>query len=196
MSRACPRSSLAGPASASGWDAEPDQWFTAAKIRPDCGRSRGGPGVALSGMSQTPHGRMVAFEGSYLTPSLEHARVADAMRAGVISCPPDTSMEAVARIMATNHVHAVVVSAGDAPWGVVTDQDMLEVASAAPDRLAGTCATTDPVMVKPSEPLEKAVELMRQHGTTHLLVGDPESHHPIGVLSSLDVAGIVAWGRG
>jgi hypothetical protein len=37
---------------------------------------------------------------------------------------------------------------------------------------------------------------MEQQGTTHLLVGDPESHHPIGVLSSLDVAGIVAWGRG
>jgi CBS domain-containing protein len=51
-------------------------------------------------------------------------------------------------------------------------------------------------MVKPSEPLRAAVELMRRHGVTHLLVGDPKSDHPIGVLSSLDVAGIVAWGRG
>jgi len=147
-------------------------------------------------MSQTPHDRMVAFEGSYLTPSLEKAQVSDAMRVGVISCPPDTSMEAVARIMATNHVHAVVVLAGDAPWGVVTDRDLLGVASTAADRLAGTCATTDPVMVKPSAPLQEAVELMEHQKTSHVLVGDPESHHPIGVLSSLDIAGIVAWGRG
>ena len=147
-------------------------------------------------MSEKTHGRLVALEGSYLTPSLEHARVADAMRAGVISCPPETSMEAVARIMASNHVHAVVVLAGEAPWGVVTDHDLLGVAADAAVRLAGTCATTEPLMVKPSEPLKAAIELMEQHGATHLLVGDPESAHPIGVLSSLDVAGIIAWGRG
>jgi CBS domain-containing protein len=107
-------------------------------------------------------------------------------------------METVARIMATNHVHAVVVGglAGGGPWAVVTDQDLLAVADDAPDRLAASCATEDPLMVKPSEPLRDAVELMRRHGLTHVLVGDPESDRPIGVLSSLDVAGIVAWGRG
>jgi CBS domain-containing protein len=143
-------------------------------------------------------GRMVTLEGSYLTPSYEHARVADAMRRGVISCPPETSMEEVAQIMANNHVHSVVVSglAGGAPWGVVTDQELLTVAGNAAERLAGSCAGTDPVMVKPSERLDYAVELMRREGVTHLLVGDVESAHPIGVISSLDVAGIVAWGRG
>ena len=140
----------------------------------------------------------MTLEGSFLTPSLEHARVADAMRSGVISCPPDTTMEAVARIMATNHVHAVVITglAGGAPWGVVTDRDLLNVAGEARERLAGSCATEDPVMVKPSQRLDEAVELMRERGLSHLLVGDPGSDHPIGVLSSLDVAGIVAWGRG
>ena len=147
-------------------------------------------------MSQKTPGQLVALEGSYLTPSVEHAQVADAMRAGVIGCSPDTTMETVARIMATNHVHAVIVQSADAAWGVVTDRDLLGVASTAADRLAGTCATADPVMVKPSTPLTEAIELMEQHQTTHVLVGDPESHHPIGVLSSLDVAGIVAWGRG
>lgn len=116
----------------------------------------------------------------------------------MISCPPDTSMEAVARIMATNHVHAVVITglAGGGPWGVVSDGDLLEVAREAPDRLAGSCATRDPVMVTPSQRLEEAVELMRRDGLTHVLVGDPDAGRPIGVLSSLDVAGIVAWGRG
>lgn len=143
-------------------------------------------------------GRLVTLEGSYLTPSFERARVADAMRAGVISCPPDTPMDAVARIMAANHVHAVVITglAGGAPWGIVTDSDLLSVAPEARTRLAGSCATADPVMVKPSQRLQEAVELMRERGVTHLVVGDPGSDHPIGILSSLDVAGIVAWGRG
>jgi CBS domain-containing protein len=149
-------------------------------------------------MSDTAEGRLVTLQGSFLTPSFEHARVADAMRTGVITCPPDTSMEAVAGIMATNHVHAVVITglAGGAPWGIVTDGDLLNVAHEAPERLAGSCATADPVMVKPSQRLREAVDLMRERGVTHLVVGDPGSGHPIGILSSLDVAGIVAWGRG
>jgi CBS domain-containing protein len=149
-------------------------------------------------MTEKAQGRLVTFEGSCLPPSFEHARVADAMRTGVITCPPDTSMKVVAKIMATNHVHAVVVSglAAGAPWGVVTDQDLLAVAPNVADRLAGSCATAEPIMVKPSDRLDAAVELMRGRGVAHLLVGDPESDHPVGVLSSLDVAGIVAWGRG
>jgi len=161
-------------------------------------RSQPAPtGRSVAGMSQKTHGQLVTFEGSYLTPSWEHARVADAMRTGVISCPPDTPMDTVARIMATNHVHAVVVLAGDAPWRVVTAGDVLHVASDAADRLAGSCASDPPVMVKPSELVSSAVELMERYRVTHLLVGDPQSSGPpIGVLSSLDVAGIVAWGRG
>lgn len=149
-------------------------------------------------MTENTGGPLAPVEGSYLTPSLEHARVADAMRVGVISCPPEASMEAVARIMVTNHVHAVMVTglAGGTPWGVVTDGDLLAAATGAADRLAGSCATTDPVTVAPSERLQAAVELMERHRVTHLLVVDPETEHPIGVLSSLDVAGIVAWGRG
>jgi CBS domain-containing protein len=147
-------------------------------------------------MSEMTTGRLATFEGSYLTPSFEHARVADAMRMGLIACPPDTSMETVARMLASNHVHAVVVLGGDRPWGVVTDADLLDVAGDASDRLAGSCASTDPVMVKPSQRLSEAVQLMRRHDVSHLLVGDPEAGAPIGVLSSLDVAGVVAWGRG
>jgi len=86
--------------------------------------------------------------------------------------------------------------AGGAPWGVVTDRGLLAVAGDAADRLAGSCATTSPPMIDPGEPLANAVELMARHGVSHLLVGEGERAQPIGVLSSLDVAGIVAWGRG
>ena len=46
---------------------------------------------------------------SYLTPSFEHARVADAMRPRVLTCEPGTLLTAVAQQMASEHVHAIVV---------------------------------------------------------------------------------------
>lgn len=148
-------------------------------------------------MNEPTHIRAVALQGSYLTPSVEHARVADAMRSGVITCPAGATMSTVARIMATEHVHAVVVTGleGDRPWGVVADRDVL-VAASDPDRPASWCANTELVGIRPSERLDAAVRLMLEHGVTHLLVVDSESGPPIGVLSSLDVAGIIAWGRG
>lgn len=149
-------------------------------------------------MNEPTHGSAIALQGSYLTPSFEHARVADAMRAGVITCPPDATLATVARIMATEHVHAVVVTGleGDRPWGVVADRDVLAAAGEADDRPASWCANTELLGIRPGERLDAAVRLMLDHGVSHLLVGDPEAGPPIGVLSSLDVAGIIAWGRG
>ena len=43
--------------------------------------------------------------GSYLTQSLEHATVSDAMHPGILSCEPDASLTEVAKMMATHHVH-------------------------------------------------------------------------------------------
>jgi hypothetical protein len=71
--------------------------------------------------------------GSYLTPCFEHATVADAMRTGVMSCPHDVPATTVARIMATHHIHSVVVEAAHSDpvhgerlkWGVVSDMDLL-----------------------------------------------------------------------
>ena len=135
--------------------------------------------------------------GSYRIPSFQHARVGDAMRSGVISCPPDSSMREVARIMSTNHVHAVVVRgvAGGGAWGVVTDRDLLKVAPRAEDHDAGSSASEVLVTIAPEEPLEAACELMRAHSVSHVMVVDPRRNEPLGFLSTLDVAGIVAWGQ-
>jgi CBS domain-containing protein len=138
------------------------------------------------------------LEGNRLTPAFERARVHDAMHLGVITCLPDTPMEAVARIMTTNHVHAVVVAGAGAAesWGVVTDRDLLAVAANAADRLAGSCATRELVTVAPDDALESAAELMRRHDVSHLMVVDPVRRVPVGVISTLDIADTVAWGRG
>ena len=139
-------------------------------------------------------------EGSFLTPAFEHATVSDAMRSGVISCPPETPLKTVARMMADNHVHSIVVippgsDGGGKPWGIVSDLDLVQAGGEADDRTAGETCTTEVVSVGPEDSLERAARLMAEHRTSHLIVVDPRSDHPLGVLSTLDVAGIVAWGR-
>ena len=47
---------------------------------------------------------------SFEAPPFERATVLDAMRLGVVSCPPDTTLREVARIMATYRIHSVVVT--------------------------------------------------------------------------------------
>jgi CBS domain-containing protein len=145
--------------------------------------------------------RIQPYRGSYLTPCFEHATVADAMRTGVMSCPPDVPATTVARMMATHHIHSVVVEGvhndpihGERlAWGVVSDMDLLRGARAAIDEMtAGDIAITELVTVEPSLPLDDAVRLMDEHDTAHLIVA--ERGRPIGVLSTLDIAAVLAWG--
>jgi CBS domain-containing protein len=141
------------------------------------------------------------IEGSFVTPGFEHARVSDAMRPGVISCPRNTPLRTVARMMAANHVHSIVVSGTDSPadtgrpWGIVSDIDLARVAADADDLTAAEVCATEVVSVVPDETLVRAAQLMVEHETGHLIVVDPDTQEPIGVVSTLDLAGIVAWGR-
>jgi CBS domain-containing protein len=144
------------------------------------------------------------YAGSYLTPAFEKATVADAMRAGVMSCPPDAGVELVAQMMATNHIHAVVVDGvrtdpvhgEELVWGVVSDMDLVRAARDVGERplTAADLAATEPLTVEPSLPLSEAARLMDEHGISHLIVADRQ--RPVGVVSTLDVAGLLAWGRG
>ena len=68
---------------------------------------------------------------SFSTPPFDSATVLDAMRMGIVSCPPDTPLREVARIMATYRIHCVVVAqtADDKPLGIVADVDVAAAAS-------------------------------------------------------------------
>ena len=140
-------------------------------------------------------------EGSYAAPSLGHALVSDAMRSEILTCPPDAPLRTVARMMAAEHVHCTVVSdggkrgRGTATWGIVTDMDLMRAAREDIDeRTASWAAVSEFLSVSPDEPLERAVRMMVEHDVTHLIVVDPERDKAVGVLSTLDVAGILAWG--
>jgi CBS domain-containing protein len=135
-------------------------------------------------------------------PGLAHASVEDAMHLGVLTCPPETPLRVVARMMATHRIHSVVVL-GDPkafqdehPWRVVSDLDLVRAgASDLKGRTAADAAHSPIVTVAPDDSLAHAIELMDVHATAHLLVVEPESGHPIGVLSTLDLARTFAFGR-
>jgi CBS domain-containing protein len=130
------------------------------------------------------------------SPNFEQATVLDAMRLGVISCTPDASLREVARAMATYRIHSVVITTveGDQPWGIVTDTDLTAASGKDLDQLtAGDIWHTRLITIEPDEPLSHAVRLMTERGVTHLVVVQPQSGRPVGVVSTLDVVGVLAW---
>ena len=147
--------------------------------------------------------RIQPYQGSYLTPSAEHATVADAMHSGVLYCPADASLTMVARMMATHHIHCVAVEgvmsdSGDPTvWGIVSDLDVVrEIDWSTEEPTAGELAHTAPISVRADDRLIEAAKLMSESDVHHLVVVSGPHQRPVGVLSSLDVAGVVAWGRG
>ena len=136
--------------------------------------------------------------GSYLTPSFVHASVGDAMRPWVLSCDPATPLVTVAQRMAGEHVHAIIVLAdhGDRkPYAVVTDRDLLRAADRFDELTAGEIAKETILESRAGEPLTEAARRMADHDATHAVVVDDRSGRPVGVLSTLDIAGILGWGR-
>ena len=134
-------------------------------------------------------------------PSLGNLRVADAMHPGLISCSPDTPLRAVARMMALYRVHAILVTAhggeelpGGGVWGVVSDTDLLRAAQTGDlDEKASRVIAGNPVLtVTAGDELARAAQLMAEHEISHLIVAEPHTARPIGVLSTLDVARALA----
>jgi len=137
------------------------------------------------------------LEHSFSSPAFRRASVVDAMRMGIVDCAPDTTLREVARIMSTYRIHAVVVRepADDRPWGVVAGSDLAAVAGEDVDAVrASEIARTELVTVAANAPLSRAAQLMAEHEVNHLLVVQPHSGQPVGVISVLDLAGVLAWG--
>src|SRR5512132_18030 len=134
-------------------------------------------------------------------PMLRLLRVVDAMHPGLISCSPDTPLRTVARMMATYRVHAILVTAhgaeelpGGSVWGVISDADLLRVAQVGDldEQAARTIAATPVLTVTTGEELVHAAQLMVEHEVSHLIVVEPRSARPVGVLSTLDIARALA----
>jgi CBS domain-containing protein len=63
------------------------------------------------------------------------------------------------------------------------------------DRTASEAAATEVVTVTSDDRLALAARLMTEHDIAHLVVLHAETGKPAGVVSTLDVAGVIAWGE-
>lgn len=121
------------------------------------------------------------------------------MRGRVLTCRGDASLRDLARMMITHSVHAIVVVDGDAreeeyAAGIVTDQAValagLEGRAVTAHELADREAPT----VSARWSLDEAAREMLRTGSAHVVVIDGRGA-PIGMLSTLDLARITAWGH-
>ncbi|HEY7708177.1 MAG TPA: CBS domain-containing protein [Gaiellaceae bacterium] len=128
--------------------------------------------------------------------TIDTTTVGEAMHEGVVTCDVDEPLTSVARTMAQQRIHCVVVwqepatGAGPELWGVVSDLDLVKVAAGEDvgGRTAGGSARTPAPMITPDETLRRAAQLMAEHEVAHLVVVDTETTTPVGVISTLDVA--------
>jgi len=128
---------------------------------------------------------------------LDSMTVAEAMREGIVTCPPTTPLAQVAATMAELHVDSVVVFDDRLPeptWGVVSVLDIVAAASvrALDGQVAAGSAAMPAARIAADESLRRAAELMTARKTLHLIVTDPGSSRPTGVLSALDIAAALA----
>jgi CBS domain-containing protein len=126
---------------------------------------------------------------------LETYTVLNALQMGLIERPADADIRSVAEAMSEHSVHSVIVRGIQRrrSWGIVSDLDLM--AAMAPelaDATAGQIAATEPLIVEPSETLGRAAQLMAEHQIAHLVVVDPMTDEPVGILSSLDIARFMA----
>jgi CBS domain-containing protein len=128
-----------------------------------------------------------------VTPELDHIRVQDVMHRSILRCSVEAPLGEVAGIMARHGVHEVAVTSreGSRPIGVVSDLDVVAAAVSGYEPSALQPAATEPVAVSGDESLHRAGQLMSEHGVSHLVVLDPANGHPIGVLSTPDIAAVV-----
>lgn len=135
--------------------------------------------------------------------TLGEIEVAEAMHPGVLTCPLETPLRDVARMMALYRIHAVVAFGEDTDdangvglWGVISDLDLVQAAVGGEleDRSAGGTAVSPVLTIAADDTLLRAAQLMSEHDVTHLVVVDRGATRPVGVLSTLDIArALAAW---
>ncbi|HZE05191.1 MAG TPA: CBS domain-containing protein [Solirubrobacteraceae bacterium] len=133
-------------------------------------------------------------------PTMDTATVRDVMHPGIVSCSGAAGAAEIARIMASCRVHSVAVlglskDERHTPhiWGIVSDLDVLAATTRPGAPATAADLASEPVItVRPTMSLKEAAEAMVRHGVHHVVVADPERHTPVGILSTLDIAEVLA----
>jgi CBS domain-containing protein len=103
---------------------------------------------------------------------------------------PDSTLIEAAREMRDGDVGSILILDGDDPWGIITDRDIV-VRAVAEQRDPGSTRVSDVatrglIGVEVDQPIDAAVELMRENDIRRLLV--TEGGRPVGILSIGDLA--------
>jgi CBS domain-containing protein len=127
--------------------------------------------------------------------------VEQVMRRHVLTCHTDATMRELALIMVTHSVHAVVVvdDDGDSDGepsvaGIVTALELALAAVEGATPTAGELANPHAPTVTVGSTLEEAARAILRTGGAHVIVTD-ERGAPMGMLSTLDLARVTAWGH-
>ena len=117
-------------------------------------------------------------------------QVKEVMTTGPITLDRDASLAEAARLMRDRGIGDVIVVEGDDAEGIVTDRDIViravaEGADPNTTRL-GQVVSGDLTSVAPDDPVERAIQLMRDKAVRRLPV--LEGGKPVGVVSLGDLA--------
>jgi CBS domain-containing protein len=117
-------------------------------------------------------------------------KVSDVMTSDPVTLSKDTPLVEAARLMRDQGIGDVIVTEGEAAEGIVTDRDIVIRAIAEggdPNTMRlGQVVSGDLTSVAPDDPVERAVQLMREKAIRRLPVLD--GGKPVGVVSIGDLA--------
>ena len=120
----------------------------------------------------------------------------DAMSPGVVTCLPDDRLATLGAIMVTRGIHAVVLAPIEtgAPL-IATDLDLVRGALERPDARAADVGREPVATISADAPLDDAAAMMSERRTGHVLVTEPASGAPAGIVSTFDVVAVLAGQR-
>jgi CBS domain-containing protein len=116
--------------------------------------------------------------------------VREIMTRNVVTLPRDASIVEAARLMRDNGIGDVVVTDGDRAEGIVTDRDIV-IRAVADGKEPGSVrldqvVSEDLTAVAPDDPVDRAVQIMRERAIRRLPV--VEAGKPVGIVSLGDLA--------
>ena len=121
--------------------------------------------------------------------ALAAVEAGEVMAPRLVACPPSAALTEVATLMSVHQVHAVVVEAG-AP-GLITARDVVRAVLAGATNAAETHAG-EPASVSTYDTLQTVAERMVDHHVGHVLVHERGEGQVRGVVSSFDIAAVLA----
>jgi crotonyl-CoA carboxylase/reductase len=116
--------------------------------------------------------------------------VRDLMHRGVVTCDLQTPVKQIAKMMETNDVRSVVVTADRGEvWGIVSIISILKAWDKDLDTLTAEDILQPYTITVPGEsPIEDAVKLMQKKRIEHLVVVHPGLvRRPVGILTTFDI---------